>query len=134
MRTTLSLLAVVSLLALPCVAEARKPAKRSPADAKLDAAVAMVDAKAWDKAATELDRVYAANRDPRALYWLGRALQGGGKHAAAMRAYQRYVKEAAPSADQARMTDALGNVQLLSMQVGTITVTAPEGCAITVDG
>jgi hypothetical protein len=136
-RNAVSVLAIVSLALAPYVAEAkgRPQAKRAGSgDAKLDAAIATVEAKSYEKGAAELERVYAANKDPRALFWLGRALQGGGKHAAALRAYQRYVREAGASADTQRSVDVLGNVQMLSMQVGMLTVTAPEGCTIAVDG
>lgn len=134
-RTAVSLLAVASVVLGAQIAEARgKPqAKRGTGDAKLDAAIAMVEAKAYDKAAAELARVHAAGKDPRALYWLGRALQGSGKHATALRTYQRYLKEVGSSGDPQRSVDALGNVQMLSMQVGTLTVTAPDGCTISVD-
>lgn len=127
-KRALSVLAVIAVVAVPCVASAQ-----GGTDAKLKAGIALVKAHDNDKAVAQLTKLYVASKDARCLYWMARAHQDAGRHADALRAYKQFLKEAPNGAPDAKSVDVLGNIQTLTMQVGTVGVTATDGATIFVD-
>ena len=129
-KRALSVLAVLAVVAVPCVASAQGG---SGNDAKLKAGIALVKSHDNDKAVTQLTKLYVSSKDARCLYWMARAHQDAGRHADALRAYKQFMKEAPSGTAEAKSVDVLGNIQTLTMQVGTVGVTATDGATIFVD-
>jgi hypothetical protein len=127
-KSALRVLGFLAVLSVPTVAAAQGGTAN---EAKLKPGIALVKAHDYDKAVTTLSKVYASTKDARALYWIGRAQQEGGRNADALRTYKQYLKEV--PATEPKSIEVLGNVQTLSTQVAVVTVSATEGAVISVD-
>jgi hypothetical protein len=99
---------------------------------KKDPGQALFEAKDYAGAAADFEKSYAATKDPKALFMLARSLDEGGKKAAALRMYKKYLAEGSPTAAQS--TEVLGLIQAATVQVAIVNVNAPDGSVISVDG
>lgn len=110
------------------------PARDVADDAKLRSGIALFEAHNHARALAEFERVYAKTKHARALYWIARTNEDSGHPLNALRAFKKYLREAGPVVGANESLDVLRRIQMMTMEVAAVTVTASAGAKIALDG
>jgi hypothetical protein len=93
-----------------------------------------VDEARWADAVESFRRSYDLSANPAALFNVGVALRALGRHVEARDAFSRLVEEHGASVATDLATRAREMLEEERARIATVTVRAPAGCVLTVDG
>jgi tetratricopeptide (TPR) repeat protein len=135
MKRALAWIIALSTALAPAASRAAAPADVASARAHYERGMALVSKRDYAAAVVELERAYAVAPSYKILYNLGLAYEELPDAPAALKAFERYLREAEPSAPAAQRAEAERRVAVLRAQVGLVTIHASaSGAAIAVDG